>query len=399
MKCSALIVTILIVSIGLSGCSSNGAPAKTSRQQAALITPGMVIEKAMPVDIRVIGSVEAYTAIRVKAQVTGQLMKVQFRQGDDVKAGDPLFLIDPRPFDAAIREAEAGFAKDTALLRQAEANLRRDTAQEKYAQDQATRYQKLFSEGVMSKQQTEQFDSDANVRAEAVRADQAAIESAQAALKADTANLESAKLQRGYCEIRSPVDGRTGDLRIEEGNLVRSSDAELVTINQVHPVYVTFSVPENRLSEIRKYMAAGPLSVLAGPPGDVNQTETGRLTFIDNTVDNTTGTIKLKATFTNANSRLWPGQFVNVALRLKTLQNALVVPIRAIQMGQDGEYAYVVKGDQSAEMRPVVTGLRTGEEVVVEKGLEKGETIVVEGQGRLASGMKVRSKGGRGQGQ
>ena len=351
----------------------------------------------MPVDIRVIGSVEAYTAIRVKAQVSGQLMKVQFRQGDDVKAGDLLFLIDPRPFDAAIRQAEASIAKDTALLRQAEANLRRDVAQEKYARDQAARYQKLFSEGVMSKQQTEQYDSEANMRAEAVGADQAAIESAQASLKADTANLESAKLERAYCEIRSPVDGRTGDLNIEEGNLVRSSDAELVTINQVHPVYVTFSVPENRLAEVRKYMAAGPLSVMASPPGDVSQTETGQLTFIDNTVDSTTGTIKLKATFANGNSRLWPGQFVNVSLRLKTLQNAVVVPIRAIQMGQDGEFAYVVKGDQSAEMRPVTTGLRIGEEVVVEKGLEKGETIVIEGQGRLAPGMKVRSKGGRGQ--
>ena len=398
MKSSALIVIIPIVSAGLVGCSSSSsAPAKSMRQPAALITPGVVIEKAMPVDIRVIGSVEAYMAIRVKAQVTGQLMKVQFRQGEDVKAGDPLVLIDPRPFDAAISQAEASIAKDTALLRQAEANLRRDIAQEKYARDQAARYQKLFAEGVMSKQQTEQYDSDLNVRTEAVSADQAAIQSAQASLNSDKANLESAKLQRGYCEIRSPVDGRTGDLDIQEGNLVRSSDAELVTINQVHPVYVTFSVPENRLSEIRKYMAAGPLSVKANPPGDASQSEAGQLTFIDNMVDNTTGTIKLKATFANANSRLWPGQFVNVALRLKMLQNALVVPIRGIQMGQDGEFAYVVKGDQTAEMRPVTTGLRVGEEVVVEKGLEKGETIVLEGQGRLAPGMRVGSKGRRGQ--
>jgi multidrug efflux system membrane fusion protein len=397
MKSSTLIVIILIVLADLLGCSTNSAPAKSMRQQAALITPGVVIEKTMPVDIRVIGSVEAYMAIRVKAQVTGQLMKVQFRQGEDVKAGDPLFLIDPRPFDAAISQAEASIAKDTALLRQAEANLRRDIAQEKYARDQAARYQKLFAEGVMSKQQTEQYDSDLNVRTEAVSADQAAIQSAQASLNSDTANLESAKLQRDYCEIRSPVDGRTGDLNIQEGNLVRNTDAELVTINQVHPLYVTFSVPENRLSEIRKYMAAGPLSVLANPPGDVSQNEAGQLTFIDNMVDNTTGTIKLKATFANANSRLWPGQFVNVALRLKMLQNALVVPIRAVQMGQDGEFAYVVKGDQTAEMRPVTTGLRVGEEVVVEKGLEKGETIVLEGQGRLAPGMRVGSKGRRGQ--
>ena len=397
MKSSFLIVIISIVLAGLLGCSSgSSAPAKSGRQQAALITPAVVLAKSMPVDIRVIGSVEAYTAIRVKAQVSGQLMKVQFRQGDEVKAGDPLFLIDPRPFDAAIQQIDANIAKDTALLRQAEANLRRDVAQEKFARDQAARYQKLFSEGVMSKQATEQYDSDANMRAEVVRADQAAIESSQASLKADTASLETAKLQRAYCDIRSPVDGRTGDLNIEEGNLVRNSDAELVTIHQIHPVYVTFSVPENRLTEIRKYMAAAPLSVMANAPGDTSQAEAGQLTFVDNTVDNTTGTIKLKATFANANSRLWPGQFVNVALRLKMLENAVVVPVRAIQMSQDGEFVYVVKGDQSAEMRPVTTGLRIGEEVVVDKGIEKGETIVIEGQGRLAPGMKVRSKGGRG---
>jgi multidrug efflux system membrane fusion protein len=398
MKFRFLILIVVIVFAGLLGCSSgSSAPAKSMRQPAALITPGRVIEKTMPVDIRVIGSVEAYTAVRVKAQVTGQLMKVNFRQGADVKAGDPLFLIDPRPFDAAIQQAEASIARDTALLRQAEANLRRDAAQEKFARDQAARYQKLFSEGVMSKQQTEQYDSEANMRAEAVRADQAAIDSAQASVKVDVTALDSAKLQRSYCEIRSPVDGRTGDLDIQEGNLVRSSDAELITINQVRPIYVTFSVPENRLAEIRKYMAAGPLSVLANPPGDASQSEAGQLTFIDNSVDNTTGTIKLKATFGNANSRLWPGQFVNVALRLKMLENAVVVPIRGIQMGQDGEFAYVVKGDQTAEMRPVTTGLRVGEEVVVEKGLQKGETIVLEGQGRLAPGMKVGSKGRRGQ--
>jgi multidrug efflux system membrane fusion protein len=397
MKFISYIAIIPIVLAGLLGCSSSSsAPVKSGRQQAALITPVVVLEKSMPVDLRVIGSAEAYTAIRVKAQVSGQLMKVQFRQGDDVKAGDPLFLIDPRPFDAAIQQSEANIAKDTALLRQAEANMRRDIAQEKYARDQAARYQKLFSEGVMSKQQTEQFDSEANMRTEAVGADRAAIESAQASLKADTSNLESAKLQRAYCEIRSPVDGRTGDLNIEEGNLVRNSDAELVTINQVHPIYVTFSIPENRLAEVRKSMAAGPLSVTANAPGDTSQTEAGQLTFVDNTVDNTTGTIKLKATFANANSRLWPGQFVNVALRLKMLQNAVVVPVRAIQMSQDGEFVYVIKGDQSAEMRPVTSGLRIGEEVVVEKGLEKGETIVIEGQGRLAPGMKVTSKRGRG---
>jgi multidrug efflux system membrane fusion protein len=362
--------------------------------QAVLVTTGEVVEKPVPVEIKVIGGVEAYSSVGVKAQVSGQLMKVYFSRGAEVKAGDLLFLIDPRPFDEAIRQAEAALARNTALLRQAEANLRRDTAQEKYARDQAGRYQKLFAEGVMSRQQAEQYTLTAESSAEAMRADQAAIESYQAAVKADTASLANAKLQRSYCEIRSPLNGRAGDLLAEEGALVRTSDSALVMINQVHPVYVSFAVPQNRLAEVRRQMASGPLTVLANAPGDIDKPENGRLTFIDNAVDPSTGTIKLKATFDNPASRLWPGQFVNVILRLRTIPSAVVAASRAIQMGQDGEFAYVVKADDSVEMRPVTVGLRMGEELIIDKGLRKGETIVVEGQLRLAPGMKIRRKGG-----
>ncbi len=394
----SLPIVILAVSVFLIGCGSESrAKSGSPKQPSALVTTTTVTEKSVPLEIRVVGGVEAYSTIRVKAQVSGQLTKAYFEEGQDVKAGDPLFMIDPRPFDEAIRQAEANLAKDTALLRQAEANLKRDIAQEKFAKDQATRYQRLFSEGVMSKQQTEQYDSDADVRTEAVSADKAAIDSSQAAVRADAAALENARLQRGYCEIRSPLAGRTGNLLVKEGNLVRSTDAELVTINQIHPVYVTFAVPENRLPEVKKYMAAGQLTVSASAPGDEGSPESGKLTFVDNFVDNTTGTIKLKATFPNSNSRLWPGQFVNVILRLTTVPNALVVPVRVVQMSQDGEYAYVVKPDMTAEMRPIVTGIRVGEEVVVQKGLSLGETVVAEGQLRLAPGMRVRTRGGRGQ--
>jgi multidrug efflux system membrane fusion protein len=184
-------------------------------------------------------------------------------------------------------------------------------------------------------------------------------------------------------------------LAAKEGNLVRASDAELVTINQIYPIYVTFSVPENRLPEVKKYMAVGKLAVMAAPSSEPDRPETGVVTFVDNKVDNTTGTIKLKATFPNGNGRLWPGQFVNVVLRLTTLPSAIVVPVRAVQTGPSGEFAYVVKADQTAEMRSVVTGLRVGEEVVVEKGLQPGETVVTEGQLRIAPGMRVQSKKGR----
>jgi multidrug efflux system membrane fusion protein len=389
----------------LAGCARQtgeaDAPQKGARRGgpgrggAVLVTTAQVVQKPVPVEIRVVGSVEAYSTIRVRNQVAGQLMKVYFQEGQDVKAGDMLFLIDPRPYDEAIRQAEASRARNLAALRQAEANLKRDEAQERFARDQAARYQKLFAEGVLSKQQAEQYTSDADARLEALRADQAAIESAQAALKADEAAIANARLQRAYCEIRSPIDGRTGDLAVKEGNLVRINDAELVTIKQIHPIFVTFSVPENRLAEVKRHMAAGKLVVAAGPAGDTGPPEIGTLSFVDNAVDSSTGTIRLKATFPNAASRLWPGQFVNVVLRLAVRPDARLVPVRAVQMSQDGEFAYVVK-DQVAQMRPVVTGARVGEEVVIEKGLEPGEIVVTEGQLRLAPGMRVRARGGRG---
>jgi len=395
MRQTVSVLFVILVSL-LAGCSSSAVPTAGGRKaQATPVTTAVVIEKPMPVDLRVVGGVESMTAVRVKSLVAGQLVKVLFEEGQDVRAGDLLFQIDPRPFDEAIRQAEANAARDTALLRQAEANLKRDAAQEKFSRDQAARYQQLFAAGVMSREQAEQYKSDADARGEAVGADQAAIDSARAAIRVDVSNLESAKLQREYCDIRSPSEGRTGDLAAKEGNLVRAGDAELVTINQIHPIYVTFSVPENRLPDVKKYMAVGKLTVLASLSSNLDQPEAGTVTFVDNKVDNTTGTIKLKGTFSNANGRLWPGQFVNVVLRLTTLPSAVVVPVRAVQMGPSGEFSYVVKPDMTAEMRPVVTGLRVGEEVVVEKGLQPRETVVTEGQLLISPGMRVQSKKGR----
>jgi multidrug efflux system membrane fusion protein len=394
MKQSAIALSLFLslLLLGCSGGSAGGAKSGATKQGgSALVTTGSVVQKSMPVDIRVTGNVEEYTAIRVKAQVGGQLTKVNFEEGQDVKKGDLLFQIDPRPYDEAIRQVEANLARDTALFRQAQANLQRDIASQKFAEDQAGRYQKLFSEGVMSKQQADQYASDADSKGEGVKADQAAIESAQAAIGADTANLENAKLQRAYCDIRSPIEGRTGNVAIEEGNLLRTSDAELVVINQVHPIYVTFSVPETRLADVKKYMAAGKLEVIASQSDAPEKTETGTLTFVDNAVDSTTGMVKLKGTFPNADGRLWPGQFVNVLLRLTTMPNALVAPLKAVQIGPNGEYAYVIGKDMKVEMRPVVTGLKLEDEVVIEKGLQSGETVVTEGHLRIAPGMRVRT--------
>lgn len=386
----------ILVAVLLAGCSSSNVPKSPPRPQAAMVTTARAIEKTMPVDIRVVGTVEAFTTIRVKAQVGGELMQVQFREGDNVRKGDLLFVIDPRPFDEAILQAKANLERDAAMLRQAEANLQRDLAQEKFAREQAARYEKLFREGVMSKEQTDQFRTEADVRVQAVHADQAAIGSARAAMAADEAALSNAQLQRSYCMIHSPIGGRTGDLMVKQGNLVKANDVELVTINQIQPILVAFSVPEKDLPAIKQRLASRKLSVLVNPAAAPDQVDEGDLTFIDNAVDTTTGAIKLKATFKNTGSRLWPGQFVNVILRLDTVPDAVVVPALAIQTSQTGEYVYVVKPDMTAEMRPVATGLRVGQEIVIERGLKIGETVVTEGQLRLAPGMKVRTRQAQG---
>ena len=371
------------------GCSTANVQSASKKADAASVTVATVTRKDVPVEVRGIGNVEAYAAISVKAQIGGELTQVYFKEGDSVKKGDLLFQIDPRPYQEAINQAEANLARDAALLNQAEANRAHDAAQEKYAREQSLRYAKLFEQGVLSRDQADQIRSDADARAEGVRADQAAIESARAAVTADKAAIDNIKLQLNYCSIRSPIDGRTGNLAIKQGNLVKATDVELVTINQVHPIYVTFSVPEDRLPEIRRHMAQGNLAVLAYRPSETTALGQGAITFIDNAIDPTTGTIKLKGTFVNEGGNLWPGQFVAVVLRLSTRPNAIVVPSQVVQTGQAGSYVFVVKPDDTVEMRTVTKGTRIGPDVEVEQGLQPGETVVSDGQLRLAPGMRV----------
>ena len=369
-----------------------------------------VMEKDVPINIDVIGNVEAYSTISVKAQVGGQLTKVDFQEGDYVKKDDLLFTIDQRPFQAQLSQAQAQYsqaqansARDTAALGQAKANLARDTANQTYAQNESTRYSKLFEQGIVSREQTDQMHANADALSQTILADKAAIESAQAQIGADKASVENAaamvdnaKVQLSYTSIRSPIDGRTGNLAVKQGNIVAANTMELMTIAEVHPIYVTFSVPEAQLGDIKKYMAMGKLPVTARSQDDTATTQTGVLTFIDNTVDSTTGTIKLKGTFQNPDNKLWPGEFVRVSLRLTMHPNAVVVPNEAVQTGQDGQFVYVVKTDRTVEMRPVVTSTRVDQDLVVDSGLMPGETIVTEGQLRLAPGARVQVGGGRG---
>jgi len=356
---AALMVAAVL--LAASACSRSTTASLTA--PTVPVSVATVEQKTVPVEVRGIGSVEAYSTVSIKAQVAAELTAVHFQEGQDVRAGDLLFSLDRRPFEAA--------------LRQAEANLARDIAQAEQAHAQARRYVQLREEGVAAEAQTEQFEAEARALDATVQADRAAVERARL-------NLE-------YCTIRSPLDGRTGRLMVNVGNLVKASDdPALVVINQITPIYASFALPEQYLGDVKKYMAAGTLKVEAAGRDDPARSERGRVSFVDNTVDTTTGTIRLKGVFPNAEKRLWPGQFVDVVLTLTETPNAIVVPAQALQESQAGEFVYVVKADGTVESRPVETGQTVAGLTIVKQGLHAGEIVVTDGQLRLIPGAKVK---------
>jgi multidrug efflux system membrane fusion protein len=365
---------------------------------AAPVVTATVTEKDVPVDIAAIGNVEAYTTISVRSQVTGQLQEAFFREGDFVRKGAQLFAIDRRPFEAALAQAEANVTRDKALLAQAEAQLSRDAANAEYQQLTAERQSQLEQRGIVSKDQAEQSRAAADATAALIKADKAAVDSARAQLAAGEAAVVTARVQLSYTTIRSPIDGRSGNLTTKVGNLATANQTELITIAQVQPIYVTFSVPAMHLTTVKRHMSDGHLQVTAVPQDADVQSATGTLTFVDNGVDVTTDTIKLKATFANPERRLWPGQFARVTLRLAMLPHAVVVPSQAVQTGQDGQYVFVVKPDSTVEQRPITTAQRVDQDVVIEKGVRPGETVVTEGQLRLEPGSRVTTDAGPGAG-
>ena len=391
------LLALACVSLFLASCSSAPGPEAAGKKKgkkggdaAAPVVVGKVVRRDVPIDVTAVGNVEAYNGISIRPQVSGQLMKVFVEEGDYVAKNQKLFEIDPRPLQAQVSQAEAQLAKDRAQLQQANANLARDVANEKYAREQAARYVSLFEQGVVSKDDRERFASNADALTQSVLADQAAIESAKAQIQADQASLENIGLQLSFTTITSPIDGRLGNITVKAGNIVNANQTDLVSLAEVQPIYVTFSVPEPRLPDIRRYMGTNnKLPVEAKSQDETGDGEHGELTFIDNNVDATTGTIKLKGTFKNADRKLWPGEYVNVAMRLTLQPNAIVVPSSALQTGQDGTYIYVVKDDMTVEMRPVTAGVRVNDILVIDKGLKEGETVVTEGQLRLAPGSKV----------
>jgi multidrug efflux system membrane fusion protein len=357
------LIVLFALFLVISACSGN-----SKTKQAARVVPvktGDVMQQNIPVQINAIGNVEAYNTVSVKALVGGEIISVHFNEGQDVRQGDVLFQIDPRPYEAA--------------LRQAEAQLARDVAQAKNAEEQAKRYEVLVQKDYVSKDQYDQLRSSADALA--------------AAVQADKANVENGRLQLAYCTIKSPIDGRVGSVLINRGNVIKANDLTMVTINKIVPIYVTFSLPEQNLANIKKYMTEGSLKVDAVIPGDEKRPAHGKLTFINNSVDAATGTIQLKGTFENKDRSLWPGQFINVVLTLTTQQNAVVMPSAALQAGQQGQYVFVVKPDLTVESRPVTVAWSYGDLAVVAQGVTPGEKVVTDGQLNLITGVKVELKG------
>ncbi len=376
MSVIRIVVAALLVSVAAfaSGCSAGDdasaaaprpAPGGRGGAAAVPVTTAPVVQKSMPVEIRVIGSAEAYSTVGIRAQTTGQLMAVNFREGEDVQRGQVLFTLDRRPLEAALQAAEA--------------NLERDMAQAANATVQAKRYQDLTDRGIATR---EQLDTS-----------RTAVEALNATVQADRAALENAKVQLQFATITAPISGRTGALMVNEGNLVRANDtAPLVTINQVTPMSISFAIPEAQLPELRRYMAQGSLRVIATPPNDAGPPAVGRIAFIDNAVDQNTGTIRIKGTFPNEDRRLWPGQYVNVVVTLTTDPDAIVVPSTAVQAGQQGPFVFVVKPDQSVEMRPITVDRATAVETVIARGVQPGETVVTDGHLRLVPGTRISVK-------
>jgi multidrug efflux system membrane fusion protein len=375
--------------------------------EAVPVEVAPVTQQDVPIQIKGIGNVEAVTTIAIRSQVEGTLLTVGFAPGQEVKKGQVLFTIDPRPLQAQLSQAEANLLKAMASVRQGNDIVARDEAIAANNRVAVNRDLKLVEAGVIPR---EQYDNDlATLRAieATVRADKSSVANLQAAQKAEDANVQNARVQLSYTTIRAPLAGKTGNLVVTAGNLVRANDATpMVTITTSSPIYVTFSVPERDLARIRQTAGKDVLAVQGQIPGDEANPVMGKLSLVDNTVDAATGTVRLKATFINDDRRLYPGQFVNVVLTLGTSIQATVVPSQAVQIGQDKSFVYVAKADGTAEMRTVKPGTTMDSMTVIEEGLKPGEQVITDGQLRLVPGSKIqkgqgqagRGQGGQGQG-
>ena len=362
------LLALLVAGVLISGCSRKKPGGGSSRRGGGggpvPVLAGTAVETNVPVEIRTFGNVIPYAKVTIRSQITGQLKQVHFREGQAVKRGDPLFTIDPRPAQGTLEQVRANLKRDEALLENARIEFDRE--------------QKLLDAKLISQ---DDFDKA-----------QANLDTLKGTVQADQAAITGAELNVEFTSILAPVDGVTGNLLVNAGNIIKAPDDAMLTINQIHPIYVSFAVPERFLEEIKREMLERTLKVeavvqdMSGPPAH------GDLTFIDNTVDLTTGLIQLKGTFANTDNTLWPGRFAQVVLTLSEISNAIVVPTQAVQTGQNGQFVFVVKPDQTVEMRTVTTGDTYQGATVISRGLKAGETVVTDGQLRLTPGTKVSVK-------
>lgn len=360
-SCFSLFILLLVVT--LPACSP-GKKEKSKSRPPALVVTATARQQDVPIEIRTFGTMEASESVTIKPMISGALNRVAFREGQDVSAGELLFEIDRRPYEAALNKALSSLARNQAIME----NSRKDYE----------RYLQLAREGLVSQEQTEGY----RTRAETAAADVAA----------DQAGVATARTQLSYCTITAPIGGRLGALAVDQGNVVKANETPLVTINKLTPIRATFTVPEQILSLIQQRLAAGEMTVTAEAPGTAGVTEKGVVSFLDNAVDPATGTIRIKGQFANEQKRLWPGQFVTLSLVLEIRKKAVVVPTQAVQAGQKEQFVFVIKPDNTAEVRPVVPGPAYKEITVIDKGLQAGEQVVIDGQMRVVPGSKVEIK-------
>jgi multidrug efflux system membrane fusion protein len=399
---------VVLAVAGLSAILFTGCTNKAQQSFARPPAPVSVTEAVtqdVPTYLDAIGKTVAREVVSIQPQVSGRITQIHFTDGANVRKGDLLFTIDPRPFEANLRQAQANVSRDAALKKQAEANLARDEAQVKYGDIQAKRYRQLVEQGVVSREQYEQIQTNADSLVATVEADRAAVHSADEVIKVDMAAVESAKVQLSYCYIRSPIDGRAGQRLVDVGNVVNPGGSSgnsgsgngtsgngnsMLVIERLDPIYADFTISQNNLGEVQQQMSQGRLRAEVRLPDTSDYPVIGQLTFLDNAVQNNTGTVNLRVTIPNAGHLFWPGRFVNIRLVLSTIHQAVLVPASAPQMSAKGPFVYVVKQDLTAEQRPVSLGQRQGDLILVESGVQPGERVVTNGQLGVTPGGKVR---------
>jgi multidrug efflux system membrane fusion protein len=394
---SALLIAALLFS--LAGCV-NKAQQNSERPPAPVIVTAAVSQDVSNY-LDALGKIVARETVTIQPQVSGRIMQIHFTDGANVKRGQLLFTVDPRPFDANLKQAQANLARDAAMKKQAEANLAREQAREKWGLTQVERYRTLVEQGVVASEQYQQLRADYDTLRANTEAARASVRSADETIKVDAAAIETAKVQLSYCYIHAPIDGRAGQRLVDVGNVVNPGGPSggdstsaipsnaLLVIERLNPIYADFTISQNNLASVQQQMRAGVLKAEVRLPDAGDDAVHGQLTFVDNAVQNETGQVTLRATLPNPDQRFWPGRFVNVRLVLSTTQSAVLVPASAPQMSANGSYVYVVKADATAEQRPVSLGQRQGDLIVVEKGVAAGEQVVTDGQLGVTPGGKV----------